>query len=57
MVRGNGEPSDAIRVGVEMGNERGFDATVAIVPRNEALACGVAPTDRAIVHARTEIVL
>ena len=57
MVGGNGKPSDAIRVGVEMGYERGFDAAVTVVPGDEALACGVPPSDRALVHARTEIVL
>ena len=57
MVGGNGEPGDTVRVGVEMGHERGFDAAVAIISGDEALPRGVPPTDRSFVHARTEIVL
>jgi len=40
-----------------MGYERGFNAAVTVVSGNETLACSVAPTDRSLVHARTEIVL
>ena len=57
MVGGNGEPSDTVRVGVEMGHKRGFDAAGTAVPGDKALACGVPPTDGPLVHARTEIVL
>lgn len=57
VVGRNGEPRDAIRVGMEVGHERGFDATVIIVPGDEALACSVPSTDRSFMHTRTKVVL
>lgn len=57
VVWGDGKPSDAIRVRVEVRHQRGFDAAITVVPGDEALACSVPPSDRALVHARTKVML